>query len=122
MPTSMSRTSVWILNADDSEELQVSLGRLEQLHNKCANLRAEKKIWEVSTSLVNDCLPLKYLREFKVGLWKKTSHLLWKGHTCQTLRAICKRCTTTSRDLARTIGDVWKASYRRWNPSHALMD
>jgi nucleoprotein TPR len=31
-----------------TEELQVALGRLEQLRNDCANLRAEKKIWEVS--------------------------------------------------------------------------
>lgn len=30
-----------------SEELQVALSRLEQLRNGCANLRAEKKIWEV---------------------------------------------------------------------------
>ena len=31
-----------------TEELQVALSRLEQLRNDCANLRAEKKIWEVS--------------------------------------------------------------------------
>lgn len=31
-----------------TDELQVALNRLEQLRNDCANLRAEKKIWEVS--------------------------------------------------------------------------
>jgi nucleoprotein TPR len=31
-----------------NDELQVALSRLEQLRNDCANLRAEKKIWEVS--------------------------------------------------------------------------
>lgn len=30
-----------------ADELQVTLGRMEQLRNECANLRAEKKIWEV---------------------------------------------------------------------------
>ncbi|KAF8967178.1 hypothetical protein BDZ97DRAFT_1917117 [Flammula alnicola] len=29
-----------------TDELQVALGRMEQLRNECANLRAEKKIWE----------------------------------------------------------------------------
>jgi nucleoprotein TPR len=29
-----------------SEELQMSNNHLEQLRNECANLRAEKKIWE----------------------------------------------------------------------------
>ena len=31
-----------------SEDLHVATGRLEQLRNENANLRAEKKIWEVS--------------------------------------------------------------------------
>lgn len=31
-----------------SEDLIVSKGVAEQLRNECANLRAEKKIWEVS--------------------------------------------------------------------------
>lgn len=30
-----------------TEDLQISNGRVEQLRNECANLRAEKKIWEV---------------------------------------------------------------------------
>lgn len=30
-----------------SEEYQEALGNLEQFRNDCANLRAEKKIWEV---------------------------------------------------------------------------
>jgi nucleoprotein TPR len=31
-----------------SEDLHLNTGRLEQLRNENANLRAEKKIWEVS--------------------------------------------------------------------------
>ena len=31
-----------------SEDLHLTTGRLEQLRNENANLRAEKKIWEVS--------------------------------------------------------------------------
>lgn len=31
-----------------SEDLIASKGTVEQLRNECANLRAEKKIWEVS--------------------------------------------------------------------------
>ena len=36
-----------------SEDLIASNGLLEQLRNECANLRAEKKIWEVS---LHDCV------------------------------------------------------------------
>lgn len=31
-----------------TEDLQIAHGHLEQLRTECANLRAEKKIWEVS--------------------------------------------------------------------------
>lgn len=30
-----------------TEDLHIATGRIEQLRNECANLRAEKKIWEV---------------------------------------------------------------------------
>ena len=33
-----------------TEDLQIANGRIEQLRNECANLRAEKKIWEVRCS------------------------------------------------------------------------
>lgn len=33
-----------------SEDLQLANGHIEQLRNESANLRAEKKIWEVSFS------------------------------------------------------------------------
>lgn len=36
-----------------TEDLQVANGRVEQLRNECANLRAEKKIWEVSGCLID---------------------------------------------------------------------
>lgn len=34
-----------------TEDLQTANGRVEQLRNECANLRAEKKIWEVSSAI-----------------------------------------------------------------------
>ncbi|KAK2465728.1 hypothetical protein APHAL10511_002272 [Amanita phalloides] len=38
-----------------TEDLQIANGRMEQLRNECANLRAEKKIWEgVQSRLVED--------------------------------------------------------------------
>ncbi|KAF8336766.1 hypothetical protein F5887DRAFT_566692 [Amanita rubescens] len=38
-----------------TEELQIATGRIEQLRNECANLRAEKKIWEgVQSRLVEE--------------------------------------------------------------------
>ena len=38
-----------------SEELHISNSRLEQLRNECANLRAEKNIWEsVQSRLVDE--------------------------------------------------------------------
>jgi nucleoprotein TPR len=41
-----------------TDELQIALSRLEQLRNDCANLRAEKKIWEVSdTGSIATCDP-----------------------------------------------------------------
>ena len=36
-----------------TEDLLASNGLLEQLRNECANLRAEKKIWEVRISIRN---------------------------------------------------------------------
>jgi nucleoprotein TPR len=35
-----------------TEDLITANGQLDQLRNACANLRAEKKIWEVSISLL----------------------------------------------------------------------
>lgn len=34
-----------------TEDLTTANGHLDQLRNECANLRAEKRIWEVSISL-----------------------------------------------------------------------
>lgn len=51
-----------------SDELQVTLGRMEQLRNDCANLRAEKKIWEVSNHYLLSLYTFNVLsRAFKVG-------------------------------------------------------
>lgn len=36
-----------------TEDLHVATSRIEQLRNECANLRAEKKIWEVGTFKIN---------------------------------------------------------------------
>jgi nucleoprotein TPR len=33
-----------------TEDLTTANGHLDQLRNECANLRAEKRIWEVNTS------------------------------------------------------------------------
>lgn len=33
-----------------TEDLHIATGRIEQLRNESANLRAEKKIWEVCTN------------------------------------------------------------------------
>jgi nucleoprotein TPR len=37
-----------------TEDFLAANGRIEQLRNECANLRAEKKIWEVRISLIAD--------------------------------------------------------------------
>jgi nucleoprotein TPR len=34
-----------------TEDLHIATGRIEQLRNESANLRAEKKIWEVGTQI-----------------------------------------------------------------------
>ena len=39
-----------------SEELLVATGHLEQMRNECANLRAEKKIWQVRCNRTSVCL------------------------------------------------------------------
>ncbi len=46
-----------------ADELQVTLGRMEQLRNECANLRAEKKIWEVRYHHLFSIVMLNYLEE-----------------------------------------------------------
>jgi len=43
-------TSVDIECSRVTEDLITANGRMDQLRNECANLRAEKKIWEVSIS------------------------------------------------------------------------
>lgn len=62
-----------------TDELQVALGRTEQLRNECANLRAEKKIWEVSLyrfPYLGPSLNLHY-RVFKADWWRKIDHWPW---------------------------------------------
>ena len=50
-----------------TEELQIATGRIEQLRNECANLRAEKKIWEVRYSY---CLARFCVSTFGLGCTK----------------------------------------------------
>lgn len=55
------------------EDLQIATGRIEQLRNECANLRAEKNIWEVSVTLVSFVHPYQtYDSLCKVVLLMKT--------------------------------------------------
>ncbi|KAJ6621758.1 hypothetical protein B0H10DRAFT_944117 [Mycena sp. CBHHK59/15] len=46
-----------------TEDLQTANGRIEQLRNECANLRAEKKIWEDAS-------------------WRRTRLWRWSGRIC----------------------------------------
>lgn len=41
-------TRIDIARSQVADDLQVANGRIEQLTTECANLRAEKNIWEVS--------------------------------------------------------------------------
>lgn len=64
-----------------TDELQVALGRLEQLRNDNANLRAEKTIWEVGCSsfMSLQFSNLFFFRVFKGVSSKRIDHLRWKG-------------------------------------------
>lgn len=67
-----------------TEELQVVTGRLEQLRNDCANLKAEKKIWEVISSHRSTEARFSYLRRaYKIVLSRRTRHWPWNVQSYQ---------------------------------------
>jgi hypothetical protein len=51
-------TSVDIECSRVSEDLIAANGQIDQLRNECANLRAEKRIWEVGFSHYSDIMAL----------------------------------------------------------------
>ena len=101
-----------------SEDLLTSNQFLEQLRNECANLRAEKKIWEVRGTAVpvmtsphaNAVNIPSTNRAFKLGSSRKTRLLRWSARTCPISWLMSRRCTTTSSVLVRTTAGVSKAS------------
>lgn len=65
-----------------TEDLQISNGRVEQLRNECANLRAEKKIWEVRRFLTWKEKPTdERYRVYRGVLWRRIGRLLWSDLT-----------------------------------------
>jgi hypothetical protein len=64
-----------------TDELQVALGRVEQLRNESANLRAEKKIWEVRSLYFFQLLKvlMQFRRASKAVSSKKIGRWPWKG-------------------------------------------
>lgn len=95
-----------------SEDLLTSNQFLEQLRNECANLRAEKKIWEVREYSVSSADPLKLTvnRASKAVSSKRTRLLRWSARTFLTSWLTSRRCTTISNVLVKTIAAVSKAS------------
>lgn len=77
-----TRTDIECIRA--TEELQVATGRTEQLRNECANLRAEKKIWEsVQLRLVEEnkslALERSHLSDLMVNVQKMHNDLERSG-------------------------------------------
>ncbi|KAG6853933.1 hypothetical protein C0991_012425 [Blastosporella zonata] len=67
-----------------TEELQVATGRIEQLRNDCANLKAEKKIWEgIQNRLVEEnkalALERSHLSDLMVNVQKMHNDLERSG-------------------------------------------
>ncbi|KAF9468627.1 TPR/MLP1/MLP2-like protein-domain-containing protein [Collybia nuda] len=67
-----------------TEELQIATGRIEQLRNECANLRAEKKIWEsVQNRLIEEnktvALERSHLSDLMVNVQKMHNDLERSG-------------------------------------------
>jgi nucleoprotein TPR len=93
-----------------TEDLVEAKRQMEHLRNECANLRAEKKIWEVNSALLlcdNSLLTLpwsyracKFASLTRIRCWPSNVHIY------QTSWAMYRRCTTTWNDLAKMIDVV----------------
>lgn len=81
-----------------TEDLQITNSRIEQLRNECANLRAEKKIWEVRHLACFRQLGISMvsLRVYKAGWLRRTRRLQWSVPTCRISCLTCRKCITIS--------------------------
>jgi hypothetical protein len=94
-----------------TEDLITANGQMDQLRNECANLRAEKKIWEVSilTSRLGQVLISR--RMWSSVLPRRTRHCRWSAPTCQTSWRMFRRCTMTLSARARMTDDGSRAKF-----------
>lgn len=71
-----------------AEDLLAANALVEQLRNECANLRAEKKIWEVCNSISATSniaqFAISQNRVFKLVWLTRIRRLPWNGLVCQT--------------------------------------
>lgn len=97
------------------EDLQIATGRIEQLRNECANLRAEKKIWEVRTTYFRyESFVMISNRACKVVLSRRTKPWAWSVRIFLTLWLMFRKCTMTLSVLEKMIAVDLRVSYKCW--------
>ena len=99
-----------------TEDLVAANGKTDQLRNECANLRAEKRIWEVSVARpgllnISEGTDMTWRRAWKAVLWKKIKRCLWSVLTCRISWRTSRRCTMTLSARARMIGGGSRVRY-----------
>ena len=110
-------------------------GKVEQLVNERANLRAEKRIWEMcvapftiyssvffligwtsinrlSGCVYADCIYVN--RACRTAYWKRTKRFRLSGRICRIGWATCRRCIRISSARARMIEGGWRVKSRCW--------
>ena len=96
-------------------ELAVTKSDLDQLRNEAANLRAEKKIWEVclySLGVEPPSLMTHFVRASKLASLKRTRTSLESVRSSQILWPASRECTMISNARERTIADASRRKCR----------
>ena len=95
------------------EDLQITNGQIKQSRNECANLRAEKKIWEVRClpCLTWSCVSIVCI-VYKASWSRTTRRLQWSVPTCRISCLTCRKCITISSVPERMTVVGLKTSYK----------
>lgn len=107
------------------QELSEANSRVEQLRNENANLRAEKKIWEVCLFAVftrNTMLSMVILSLSKFAWCRRTRPFPWNDLTWLILWPMCRGCMATLNDQEKMTAGVWRTRFRRWMTRRAYLD
>lgn len=102
-----------------SEDLRVANARLEQVRNECANLRAEKGIWEVRSPYILTCrhTPHFLFQSIQTRLVEENKSLaMERSHLSDLMTNVQKMHNDWSK-LGSMVAVVWKFNFSCWRIS-----